>query len=47
MTNLLRAPERLRLPCGTLSNNHYTPSQTSSYIVTHNHSTYGLGYRLY
>ena len=33
--------ERLRLPCSTLSNNHYTPSHTSSYILTHNHTTYG------
>ena len=24
----------------TLSNNHYTPSHTFSYILTHNHSTY-------
>ena len=33
--------ERLRLPCTTLSNNHYTPSSTSSYILAQNHSTYG------
>ena len=29
------------LPCNTLSNNHYIPSHTSSYILTHIHSTYG------
>ena len=42
MTNLLRARRGPQsIPCSTLSNNHYTPSHTSSYILNHNHSTYG------
>ena len=35
------APSASDYPAVPSLKNHYTPSHTSSYILTHNHSTYG------